>query len=289
MAYVSVTDANGGAIVFSTHHENLLDNGWFTVNQLGVTSKTTSSGTVARFIDRWAVSRYSSGSQVFQWSDAGLTIAPTVISFLTQYYSRPLANGDGVTLGILMSDGTIYSRYTTVGAGLVNVNGTEIRCRVNETYLGIQFSSAWAGGTIRAIKLERGRPCTIADDTFPDYATELLKCQRYLYVVQPMGSNTEAAVGFASNNGTGGQFNIGVSVPAAMAKVPTVSFSGGTYANFYVNVQGVDYACTAAPTISTMSSPNLPVVVGTFNTTSKVFSLAYMKNSGVLILSAEDY
>lgn len=291
---------------------NLVDNAWFTINQLGATTLPTSSTTP--WIDRWRWRSKSSGAGGnITWTTDGLQCNVTgtstdYIQIYQKYAESRFVTGLYYRVSIMLSTGDIYSSPFLCDSAAHYIGG------VNAGYFGLILAPSYitlrvygkaSGMTVRALKVEgmgsepetRGDASandncvatSIALEHDPDYQSELLKCQRYMYVVQPMGSNTEAAVGFASNNGTGGQFNIGVSVPAAMAKVPKLLFSNGTYANFYVNVQGVDYACTATPTISTMSSPNLPVIVGTFNTTSKVFSLAYMKNSGVLILDAENY
>ena len=219
MPYVRVTDAYSNTIQFASYRENFLDNGWFTVNQDKRTSMTVSTGIPTNFIDRWMIARYSSGSATFTWSEDGVTIVPNgVTCFLDQVFSRPLENGTEVTLSILMSDGTIYNRYTTVGSGLVNVLGTEIRTRFFTNYLRIQLSAAWEGGTIRAVKVDLGRPATLATDVMPNYALELLKCQRFYHIYGTSAARPSNAYDCVPHMDTGVTMTQG-----------TVSIGGTTY------------------------------------------------------------
>ena len=75
---------------------------------------------------------------------------------------------------------------------------------------------------IRAVKLEKGTVSTLAMDTAPNYATELLKCQRYFYRISIPIYQT-AGMGI-SNTGNG--IIVTFYTPVNMRMKPSVSTDG---------------------------------------------------------------
>lgn len=179
------------ANVSGLSNENLLDNGWFTVNQRGFTSHTMDTYYFPT-ADRWlGIS-----------SDYGgvLTLGASGMNFNKEGYSSPfyltqkmegLAVGKVYTLSVLFSDGTIEH-----GTGIINstsdyvefeFSGSRGKARIYYLVSWSQWLTdivAYAGAnfTVRAIKLEVGSKSTLAHDVAPNYTAELLKCQRYFKV-----------------------------------------------------------------------------------------------------------
>lgn len=207
---------------------NLIDNAWFLVNQRDQTLYNTSN--------RYIVDRYymwGTGSTL-GWSADGIIAQGTVANF-TQNYPRPLwSSTDQLVASAMLGDGTIYtskvlanSTYHTIGAG------SNLRIKVFATGLKFDFQiqeSMPSGTVIRAIKLEKGTESTLANDAPPNYAEELLKCQRYfLRVLRNGGYSVDVGFGVADSATTA---RITIPTPVPMAKVPTVSMSGA------VRIQG---------------------------------------------------
>ncbi len=126
----------------SLYNPNLLDNPDFRVNQRGVTGTVTLAGA---FIDRW---KLKTGSVTIN-SDGSLTLNGTITQTL---------------------DNSFQGTFTASASA-----GTAAYDNSAKTY-----SITSAGDTITWAKLEHGGAAT--DFIAPDPATELAKCQRYLYV-----------------------------------------------------------------------------------------------------------
>ena len=168
---------------------NLIDNPWFTINQRGETS--------SYFADRWI--RYV--PEITFTNNNGVTISGTLSSSDMHLgeqkieWDRLKDNiGKSITLSVLIN-GTIYKAVgkieTPTSSWLSHVslqipslniwfqlltNGTSPS--VAELYLK-NINADAINVTIKAVKLEVGSVSTLAMDTAPNYATELLKCQRY--------------------------------------------------------------------------------------------------------------
>lgn len=178
----SMTNQELTPIAQAVSNRNLLDNPWFTVNQRGQASYT---GNVYG-PDRWL---FHSGQTV--------TVSNNGISVDTDddFWQRFGTNSDfftsligkTVTISVLTSTGVIYSGSAIVNAtGITNcIIGDKIIAFVGRDqyfdYIGIRAMDTSL--TIRAIKLELGSVSTLAQDTEPNYATELLKCQRYFVAI----------------------------------------------------------------------------------------------------------
>ena len=171
---------------------NLLDNPWFTVNQRGFSTSNTNGFTV----DRWQVLQ---AAGTISLVSGAINIDPTVSGtvFLwgqTIEDAHSKLAGKTVTLSVMLSDGTIKSK------SFIYPTDSPRDRQINNVHLGsthyfelYEYSSGHTrvgyyndGGaipsasiTIKAIKLELGSVSTLAQDTAPNYATELLKCQRY--------------------------------------------------------------------------------------------------------------
>lgn len=160
---------------------NLVDNGWFTVNQRGFTSGNFANNYPA---DRWTTS-YSDISDGTISNDGNglitITGASTGSSTLYQVITSPKL-GKTYTLSALI-DGEIYK-----GTATLNSTSDQIMIAVSDkATLSLYFSGGkWyaqvainSGKTLvlRAVKLEVGSISTLANDVAPDYALELAKCQ----------------------------------------------------------------------------------------------------------------
>ena len=164
-------------------NRNLLDNGWFTVNQRQIT--TPSSPISGYPSDRW----YGTYSAV---TSDGVTIPAQNAVDLYQKLEPDLCAalvGKTVTVSTLEQDGTIlsftcvfpaygsgeggnYNMGNGIGCFVQNISGYQrVRFRISD-----QRTTPFA---LRAAKLELGSVSTLANDTPPNYAEELLKCQRY--------------------------------------------------------------------------------------------------------------
>ena len=173
------TYANNG---FGRTNPNLLDNPWWgsgeVINQRGVTSNFSGYN-----IDRWK----TAGTGSYALGADGITITGNTQAYMTQLCDT-LAKWTGRTFtgSVMLSDGTIYS-----GTGTFNGTNAAVFYNVNNLLFYIEptnglvrFGVSVSGSltkTIRAVKLELGSVSTLANDTPPEYGTELLKCQRYFF------------------------------------------------------------------------------------------------------------
>ena len=235
--YFGGLDPNGVIIgwrpVVVTSNRNLLDNPWFTVNQRGFTSRSDAGYTV----DRWK----NNNPNTVSISDDGITIthaSNTDWGELTQYLETNFVKQlDGKTLTLsCIINGTIYS-----GTGIYHYNTDEVAINVSLNDFSLQLRNIPAntnrfivrvGGnvanatvTIKAIKLEIGSISTLAMDTAPNYATELLKCQRY-FVRYKANAVSNLALGFAVT-ATDLRFNL--PLPVVMRQKPSITISNNSH------------------------------------------------------------
>lgn len=216
-------------------NRNLLDNAWFTVNQRGETS--------SYFADRWR--RWV--SELTFTNNDGVTISGTLSSITNMArqnieWDRLKDNiGKPITLSVLIGE-TIYK---AVGTIKTPTSSWQAHNTLNIPSLNIQFQLLTYGTspsiaemyfkninadtinvTIKAVKLELGSISTLAMDTAPNYAEELLKCQRYFYRKKNTSSNTpNIGSGIFLSSST---FLSHMSIPM-MRTTPTVSLSGTAY------------------------------------------------------------
>ena len=172
-----------------TSNPNLLDNPWFTVNQRGKSSYTQTSSFYG--VDRWMVRSDATLNTIETVnSDGTITITnDSGNSYILQYlkeYKAKYFIGKEVTFSVMKGDSTIISHtfiYTSATSGMLDwkTEDSEI------TMLRWQYHAGYftpvvfynSGATIKAIKLEIGEKSTLHLDIQPNYATELIKCQRY--------------------------------------------------------------------------------------------------------------
>lgn len=170
---------------------NLLDNPWFTVNQRGWTSGTP-SGTDVYTVDRWKIN----SDTTLVKEDNGITITVgNSIDCLYQFLNMDLVKqiaGKVCTISVMLQTGEVFSKTITPPEDYNTYWDTpEIRIGYFNFdiygspnlygYVNIRMFNDVPGETIsiRAVKIELGPVSTLANDSEPDYATELLKCQRY--------------------------------------------------------------------------------------------------------------
>ena len=215
-------------------NRNLLDNPFFTVNQRDLTSYTTNGYTV----DRWSVNNGITCGV----TDGGITIThpdnTTNANFLQYYESDRLKDvvGKKVTVSVMTSDGTIYKQTGEVPTieseskvvTRFTLGETDFSCdliiRLTKPFITIYSSTANATISIKAIKLEIGSVSTLDMDAAPNYAEELLKCQRYFQRLTTMPGRSYAPIGtgiVASNTGV----RLFVPLIAPLRGVPSVSFN----------------------------------------------------------------
>lgn len=163
-------------------HRNLLDNPWFTVNQRGVSSWSLSD---VYGVDRWktmgiaTVTVQEDGALKLETSDDNIVLAlwqDFEVALLPGVYTVSVRYRNKVGNWYILYDGVPFPEserglfsYTLSNAGGLNnfyiwspPDSEETRCIV-----------------IESVKLERGAVSTLANDTAPNYAEELAKCQRY--------------------------------------------------------------------------------------------------------------
>lgn len=176
--------------------KNLLDNPWFNsgnvVNQRGVTNFTVGN----YGIDRW---KLISGSASVGTN--GITLNGT----LRQIRENSLGTNN-LKASVICSSGTATASYND-----------------STKYFDIVSS----GGVIKAAKLEVGSISTLEMDTAPNYAEELLKCQRFFYAFRSTdSSNFDIGIATCAVNNTlvYPTFNL----PTQMRVAPSVTVSSNS-------------------------------------------------------------
>lgn len=181
---------------------NLFLNPWFTINQRG----RTSFSTTGILVDGW---RVTSGSLTHTINaDGSITIGHGGTgNFANRIDLPPTALvGKTITLSIMLGSGEIGHWTTTVPAPTTSsqlILNRSFGGRVINFYLmaansafgyslGIYSNNPSTDITLRAVKLEIGSVSTLANDAPPDYASELAKCRYYFQRVAVTGSNREA-------------------------------------------------------------------------------------------------
>lgn len=265
---------------------NLLDNPWFTVNQRG--TGTYPLTTAAYFIDRWK----SSGGNTLTINTNGIKMVSGTGTHQNLIQANPVIEGllgKTVTASVMSQTGVISSVTFTLPSsissgslydgGSVTVDGVALKVHIANTYSGLPsgyafwlYSSATAQTvTYRAVKLELGTVSTLANDTPPNYAEELAKCQRYFVRFAPTAYTT-VWNGVCINTSTFA-FNITTPVPMRVSNNMTISFTGTldfveqttsgaalrsvTGLTVYVPVSNSNLLRVLATTASTLGTNNL--------------------------------
>lgn len=229
----------------SIYRPNLLENPFFTVNQRSVDAWTTGYG-----IDRWK-GNFDVAQTITINSDHTLTVETRFANFEAGI-EQPIAKVYGgkfsketLTASVMLTNGKVYSftfDYTSTTAWADSAlfgglkNGNEVLANWNikvgsdsasdtRKYFKLYSNTNNASITVKAVKLEYGENSTLANDTEPDYQTELVKCQRY-YQVLNVAVTTYGLTGGGSSYSTIVE-SIPYSVP--MRTIPTVSITDRTF------------------------------------------------------------
>jgi hypothetical protein len=181
------TQITGKAGLEQISNPNLLDNPWFTINQRGL---TTSLG--GYIVDRWnaqSTSKLDVISNGIKFTNIQDTDVPTWIRQNIELSAAELLVGKNLTISVMSVNGNIFSIPFVLKSTNTDI-GTDfsfegITCRLRYEwqtgFLSFLFYVVHKDDEIslRAFKLELGSISTLAMDTAPNYAEELLKCQRY--------------------------------------------------------------------------------------------------------------
>ncbi|MBQ0079704.1 MAG: hypothetical protein KBS66_07445 [Eubacterium sp.] len=165
---------------------NLLDNPWFTINQRGQSVYTTDG----YCYDRWALDSASVGSG---GSVGGITLLARGDGYCgIRQKLDSLSNfiGAEMTFSVLDSSHHVHSMTFTcpnngdprVDRTFTLTNGVTWRFSIqaNNGIWDLQIKNNTKNSSVFiAMKLELGSVSTLENDSAPNYAEELLKCQRY--------------------------------------------------------------------------------------------------------------
>lgn len=253
----------------SRSNRNLLDNPWFTVNQRGQTTYTSYQYTA----DRWYVG-YGSGGVTTTVNNNGINVVAEQHAYLSQYLESELADSlhnKIVTISFITQSGSVFSgsfifNKDRSAIDLLVLNGIHIRQFKNNSNVNVlELRSEGTNPiSLRAIKLELGSVSTLANDTIPNYAEELLKCQRYYYRLQ--GDYLHLGCGEIRSTTT---CYIGIQLPVTMRTIPTLStnIQNSNYCRIYSNG-----AINNPVSASIVTTKNNNIVGVNFQTSSAVLT-----------------
>lgn len=234
---------------------NLLDNGWFTVNQRGLTEYVPSSD---YGVDRWR--RWSSSNTITIASDGLHFTSTTNNQVFAQLLENPTsyANKTVTISAKVNSSGSLklylYDGSTEYISPAYDVNAGDVVSYTITPTNGIVRAGVITNGvpfTLRAVKLEYGTVSTLALDSAPNYTTELLKCQRYFYRYK---ATNDAQIGYGVMS-TSVLSRIQLIVPVPMRTTPTVTYNFGSN-NFRVRTSANHLAIVSAIRIMAYSGGN---------------------------------
>lgn len=274
------TKANSADVPLKTQitNPNLLDNPWFTINQRGQNSYTADVANMYTF-DRWKMEGTASVDySITQNADKTVTITNNTNDqeWFTQFQESSFGDGNtDFTISVLVTSisgtafigtgattHTVYQELTS-GLNILTFKPTDFALiRI----ITLNDSSV----TIKAIKLEKGSISTLALDSAPNYATELLKCQRYFLRI-PNTASPWASLGMGISIATNGGTCI-ITTPSTMRTLPIVTSSG----SFMVRGGG------GVAVVSSISSSNFTAIGITLNT-------LYTDNAIPALYSIETY
>ena len=248
---------------------NLLDNPFFQVNQRNVANGVAinANGYVA---DRWQATGTNGATRN---ADGTITVTNTLFHKLGD---RGIA-GKIVTLSVLFADDTIESK-TFTWSGTTTQNMDSINCTVYAATNQMNFNGGQQA--VKAVKLELGSVSTLANDTPPNYADELDRCQYYFERISAGTANLTIGTGI----GTGTYFYTPIKLhPKRTA--PTVTYSGsvGIGRSAYETDISAIYTsgCSSDP-----NSGNYNLAVTVTNTTQTAYRLI-IKTGGYIDFSAD--
>ncbi len=233
------------ANVTAITNPNLLDNPWFTVNQRVFTTLSAAGFTYDRWrmaIDIGTVNATNNGVELdatsnpvtfYQSREVDMSIWNGVddytmsIDFTVEAKGSAnmnfMANAQGS--GHLTNFITVTPANVTVGqryllSGTNKLTG-DISSSTSMQFAWLYLRQGWKI-IIHSIKFEKGSVSTLAMDTAPNYASELLKCQRYFVRYKaPIATTLQTGMALTAN---------GVRVPFYLPNImrvdePTISYS----------------------------------------------------------------
>lgn len=271
----------------NTPRRNLIDNAWFLINQRGQSSYATLN---APGLDRWTL--INAGPVL--WSEDGISAGAGNGFIIRQRFPRKRwESGEYLEASMLLSDGTVYyTRMLADGSLRYFYNsGTRLpfRMRIQSSGLEVQFQILGdnTGEIVRAIKLERNGASTLDPNDAPDYAEELLRCQRYLFVINSRTGTTLSQIGPAIRWSSGGNYRVSFPLPVPLRDTPTVTIDDVSALKLYYQ-SGTAYACTSltATNVNTLNFITLTVACASISTAAVVAQFA-IQAGHALIVSAE--
>lgn len=229
---------------------NLLDNPWFTVNQRGQSSYT-SSHINTYTVDRWRLEVNNSNHSIVINNNGSITITNNDPSELL-YFSQPALKKEFLidvgteyvaSIDVLNYSGDIYvdvglmdeSPWVRFGNGMITSTGINVfKGTVPASWGGTVTSFrplcmilvAGASLTIKAVKFERGTVSSLAMDAKPNYQQELAKCQRYFYRLGKLDSNGSGYELSISNVFMTNNIWFVLRTPVPMRGLPTINVNG---------------------------------------------------------------
>ena len=279
---------------------NLLDNPWFTVNQRGIT--TLSAGGDVYTVDRWMK---SASTITFELSSDGSvsltntgTATPEWRQRIEPEFAEKFFDGKTFTLSVL-KDGVVYSATDVysysenkilaridIGDAYVelrNLPTLTYRCFVRVIFKADTQNKTVSG--IQAIKLELGSVSTLAMDTTPNYATELLKCQRYFMRIKNASQTaTSYILGMALSTT---DVRVAFPVPENMRSDPSIAVSNAS--DFYYSRNNFSGAVAAANVSSAgpMLGNMKPLIVEGVSLTQSAPYIIYFGPNAYIDFSAD--
>ena len=260
---LSLSDALDGKVAKTQIiNPNILHNPWFQVNQRGLATMNTNG----LWLDRWRTVCAATGSSTYTLnSDGTITIDNSLGEahcYLVQRRTSKTIEqltGKVITVSIMLSDGTIRSGSGTYVATETKnyYEDGDIKIQSIAQSLGQFFVLRVEAGktiTIKALKFEIGPISTLAMDTAPDMATELLKCQRYFQRIENTGNIPQfLTLGLAQ----GASYIRGNIYYNQTRVVPAVSVTGKCYAG----LQGATDTLIEIAKINAVIGNNLSYIV----------------------------
>lgn len=275
-------------------NRNLLDNAWFTVNQKGESSYSTVN---TYSLDRW---RINNNSFAVEKIDEGVKLTHpdnNNVCNLCQYIESDRLGsriGSTVTLSVLTTDNKIYSASgiipaftstsNTIVSAVLGDTGfyMSLAVRTSNNFVIIGSATANATISIKAIKLELGSISTLAMDTVPNYAEELLKCQRY-FQRRTIAHGIPLGFGFSVSATSA---RLGMALPVPMRTLPSItsSISAGGIDIVY---NGSNYPSTAVA-IQNADDNIVSITITTSGLAGNNYPVSFRSNSaGTIDLSAD--
>ncbi len=192
---------------------NLVDNGWFSINQRNLTSGSIASSATGTYIlDRWVFSNTGNTNTSYSLSQGTLTLNASNISTGSLYISQYIPQlqdgsltGRKITGSVMFSNGTVQSGTITKQAGtrqsLIGTNTSDFELFINATEWFRFRVNVGKTATIKAIKLEVGESSSLDKDISPNYIEELEKCCYYFERVKAANSNLTIGIGVTDTTG----------------------------------------------------------------------------------------